>query len=111
MTISSDIAGDWQYIEGIESVTLTPTNPPAAAVPSVKALRRVLNRAAIATFGAVIGIEPSDAPWHLWSATLNGVVPKNGDLITDDTGQKWTILATSFETRKSRYRCLCRKQV
>ncbi len=110
MTISSDIAGDWQYIEGVESVSLTPQNPAAATIPGIKALRRVLTRGAIIAFAA-IALEPQDVPWHLWVATLHGVTPKNGDLITDGDGQKWTILAVSLETRKSRYRCLTRKQV
>ena len=108
MTIISDIAGDWQYIEGVEDVTFTPRNPDAAPIPNVKALRRELSKSA-QYLGASAGIEPTDVPWHLWATTLGAVVPKNGDTITDPAGIVWRIKSLTFSPRTSRFHCMCRQ--
>lgn len=111
MAIADDLAESWRYVEGVETVTLTPQNPPAGSVENVKAKRRVLSRANMAQFGGVVGLSPNDVPFHLWASTLGGVTPELGDLVTDGEGVTYTIQAASLESLKQRWRCLCRKQV
>jgi hypothetical protein len=54
--------------------------------------------------------EPRDLVWHLFTATLGGAVPKNGDTLTDASGAVWTILEFELTTLGTRYRAVCRKQ-
>lgn len=111
MAVADFMADSYLVVEGVEDVSLTPQNPAAATVPNVKAKRRVLNRQNLSLFGGIVGLEPTDVPFHLWVSTLGGVIPKPGDLITDEAGVVYTILAASLESLKQRWRCLCRKQV
>jgi hypothetical protein len=55
-------------------------------------------------------IEPQDVPWHLWSTSLQGPVPKPGDQIEDADGVKFRILTATFSKRTSRYRCTTRRE-
>lgn len=110
MSITSDNSGDWQYIEGIESVEVLPQNSEGAKIPGVKALRRTMGGNPLVN--ATAGIDPSDVDWHLWSATMQGYEPKNGDLITAaNDGSKWTILAVGQSLRTGRFICTCRQRV
>lgn len=108
MTVTSDLADAHSVIEGVEDVTFTPQNPAGAAIANVKALRRELSKSA-QYLGAAAGIEPTDVPWHLWSATLGGLAPKPGDKITDAAGTSWRIISSTFSPRTSRWRCTCRQ--
>lgn len=111
MAIADEIfATSYELVEGVEDVTFTPQNPPAAPVPNVKAKRRVLNRRSIQQFSA-IALEPDDLVLHLWVATLGAAVPKNGDMVTDAAGVKYTIVSLALESLQKRWRCLSRKQV
>lgn len=109
MSLAADIADDYEFIDGVEEVTLTPTTPAAAAQPSVKALQRQLTRSEI-FFGPQIGISPSDTVFHLWVSTLGVVVPNPGDTITQSSGVVWEILSLQLQTLQTRWRCICRKQ-
>jgi hypothetical protein len=109
VTIAADLAESWQHVEGVEDVTFTPQNPPEPPVNNVKAKRRVLNRRSIQQFAAV-ALEPDDIVFHLWVSTLGGKTPKNGDLITDAGGVKFTILSQALESLQQRWRAACRKQ-
>ena len=111
MTIADDLATSYQYVEGVEVVSLTPKNPTAAAVANIKSKRRVLGKQSIQQFGGVIGLQPSDITIHLWKSTMGATVPKQGDWITDAGNVVFTILALSFESLQNRWRCLCRQNV
>lgn len=112
MTIISDIAGDWQHIEGVEEVTFTPQNPAGAAIANVKALRRQLSRGA-QFLGGAAGIEPTDVPWHLWKYGAAGAEKltsvKPGDKITESGGTSWRIISFTFSPRTNRWQCICRQ--
>lgn len=110
MTLAQDIADDYEFMDGVEDITFTPQNPVAAAVASVKALRGVLTRGE-QYLGATAGIEPSDVVWHLWASTLSGTVPKPGDKITDSDSASYRILSLQLMTLRTRWRCVCRKDV
>ena len=110
MPLASDIANDFALFDGLETVTLTPRNPTGAAVANVKGLRRVQRQANIAASPGEMPSEPTDLVWHLWTASLGGAVPKNGDTLTDSAGVVWTILELHKTTLGTRYRAVCRKQ-
>jgi hypothetical protein len=110
MALADDIANDYQIIDGVEDVTVTPRTPAAAAQPNVKALRRAISRSEV-FFGGQVGISPNDTVFHLWVSTLGGIVPNPGDTITQAGGQAWEILSQQLQTLSTRYRCVCRKQV
>lgn len=111
MTLATDIATDFTLFDGLETVTLMPQNPAGAPMANVKGLRRVQEQQNMAASPAAMPSEPTDLIWHLWTATLGGAVPKNGDTITDDAGAVWTILELSLTTLGTRYRARCRKVV
>lgn len=109
MALADDIEDDWQYIDGVEDVTVTPTTSAAAAQASVKALQRQLSRSDV-FFGSTAGISPSDTVFHLWKSTLGSVVPNPGDKITQSDGTVWEILSLQYSPQTRRWRCICRKQ-
>jgi hypothetical protein len=111
MPLADDIANDYTYFDGLETVTFTPRNPTGAAVPNVKGLRRVQEQTSIAATSGAMPSEPIDVVFHLWTATLGGAVPKNGDSLTDSLGTVWTILDLQKTTLGTRYRAACRKSV
>ncbi len=110
MTLASQMANDWQFIDGVEDVSVTPRNPAGAAVTGVKALRRVQQADEFAQVGKTLGLEPNDMVWHLWASTMAGISPKNGDIITDSGGIVWTIKTVANTTLGTRWRTLCRRQ-
>lgn len=110
MSITSQNSTDYQYIEGIETVEVLPQNSEGAKVPGVKALRRTMGGNPLVN--ATAGIDPSDVDWHLWSVTMQGYEPKNGDIITaPNDGSEWTILAVGQSVRTGRFICTCRQRV
>lgn len=111
MPFSTDIASDFTLFDGLETVTLTRQNAAGAPMTNVKGLRRVQEQQNMAASPAAMPSEPTDLVWHLWTATLGGAVPKNGDTITDDSGTVWTIVELSLTTLGTRYRAKCRKVV
>lgn len=109
MSLAIDIASDWQFIDGIETVSVTPQSPPANAVTGVKALRRDLSRTDRL---ANAGIEPDDTVFHVWVATMGVATDlQRGWLITQADGKVWTVQTASLETLGTRWRCVCRKRV
>lgn len=75
MSLTSDIAGDWQFVEGVEEVAIVPQNPNGAEVGGVKALMKATGGDSLQESG-VFATDPSTVTWHLWEATLQGVVPR-----------------------------------
>lgn len=100
---------DYASIDGVEDVTYTPRNPSGSAVTGVKAKRDRISRRQ-AQFSPV-SLESSDVSITLWTSTLDGNEPQNGDLITDAGGTDFIILDSSLEHWDTQYRCLCRREV
>lgn len=105
MSLLSDIAADYTYVEGVETVSLVSQNPTGAEVRNVKALRKSINPRALRNL-SVFGVDSQDESWHLWSATLQGVKPKNGDEIKDSNGKRWRIKTVSHSIRSGRFICM-----
>lgn len=110
MTLAADLAADYAYQDGIESVTFTDLDGNATA--NVQAVRGGLNHreALLAAGGAY---EPSDMTWDVWSATLGGETPSPGCKITDAGAVAYTVISaveTTHGTTSIRWRCVCRRQ-
>ncbi len=102
MSLVTDIAGDWQYIEGVEDVRLITAHPDGAGVRGVKALMKAMGGDPLEDSGA-FGVDPNSVTWHLWEETLEGVIPANGDTIRDRRGDNWTIVSVGYSPRSGRY--------
>lgn len=103
MSLATDIADDYLFFDGVETVTF-------AGVTTVKALREPLSRSEVA-FGPQIGISPSDVAINLWVSTMGGNTPQPGDTITDASSNVYQILSCQLATLQTRWRCLCKKQL
>lgn len=112
MTIADDIAGDWEFIDGIEDITHT--DSAGLSTAPVKAARRDLNYREVSP-GGPAGLLPTDIAWELWAETLPSITPAQGDTITDSAGGVWTILSVQasiqLEATVIKWRAVCRKQV
>ncbi|MCI0358645.1 MAG: hypothetical protein L0211_09185 [Planctomycetaceae bacterium] len=108
MSLTSDIASDWQFIEGVETVRVRPQDPEQAEVTNVKGLRKAMGGNPLVN--ATLGIDPNDVVWHVWQATLEGVELKNGDLIFDSQQAEWTVLSVGQSVRSGRFICICRQR-
>jgi hypothetical protein len=110
MSLASDIANDWNVIDGVEEVTITPDTPAATAVTGVKALQRQLTRQDV-FFGAPAGVSPSDTVFHVWASTLGAVTTINPeDKLTQAGPIVWRIISAQYSPITGRWRCICRKQ-
>jgi len=105
MSLTSDIAGDYVHIEGVETVTFTPQNPAQTALPTVKGKRMSPTKGDLMLLGGV-ALDEETAVWHLWNATLGSYSPKKLDLITQAAGEIWAIRTAPRLTLDTRWRCL-----
>ncbi|MFA6245186.1 MAG: hypothetical protein WC655_29855 [Candidatus Hydrogenedentales bacterium] len=109
MTVASTIATDYEYIDGIETVTFTDLDGNATA--TVKGLRMGLGYRESILVGAG-AYQPTDMVWELWSATMASEVPTAGCRITDSGSVVYRILAaqeTTIGQTSIKWRCVCRK--
>lgn len=108
MGLAEDIANDWEFIDGIETVSVTSQADGATAITGVKALQRASDRLA-RSFGTSVAITPNDVVFELWPAEsgLTDIVP--GDKITNEAGVNFTIMTAQLLTLKTRWRCVCRR--
>lgn len=51
-----------------------------------------------------------DVRWWLPASQMGGVVPKNGDYLTDANGVKWSLLDPETIVATTQYRCVGRRQ-
>jgi len=109
VSLVDDISGDWQYIEGIESVDILPAEGEGALVRGVKSLRRAMGGNPLVN--ATAGIDPSDVTFHLWTVTLQGVKVANGFIIQAADQTEWTVLSVGESIRTGRLICNCRQRV
>jgi hypothetical protein len=110
MSLATDIQADYQFIDGVEDVTITPDTPATSAVTGVKALQRQLSRSDV-FFGSAAGISPSDTVFHVWASTMGALTTLNPeDKITQASGVIWRIISLQYSPITGRWRCICRKQ-
>lgn len=110
-TAQAEIADDWKFIDGIETVTLTERAVPGSPTNCIRALAGNLTRREVAGLSATsLGLEPDDLAFTLWISTLNNRTPRRGDKLTRDDGAGYTILSAQLSALDTCWRCLCRKQ-
>ena len=114
MALADEIAHDYEVMDGIEDVTLTPENTDGvpAAMPAIKALRLPLDKRLVGTGTTDLQLTADDVIFNLWKATMTtpSYQPKNGDKITAADGN-WRILWGRLETLGTRWYCPARKHV
>lgn len=108
MSLSVDYSGDYQFIDGIETVSLTPQNPAAAAITGVSATRTTLSKDPTVPGDAYSG-ESESIVFFLWTATTSSTTPKPGDYITDASSVVHVITSVSTRSDGAQYRCLTNK--
>ena len=73
------------------------------------------NAPTLKDFKADPAIQKTDTFFHLWTANLNGIVPKMGDKLTDPQSVVWVVRAVDLMDRDAtgvqRYRCQCYAQL
>lgn len=110
-TAQAQIADDWKFIDGIETITLTERAVPGSPTSCIRALAGNLSRREVAGLSATsLGVEPDDLAFTLWIGTLAGRTPRRGDKITRDDGSGYTILSLRLSALDTCWRCTCRKQ-
>jgi len=105
MTLAADIADDYTFMDGVETVTVT-FRPAGTQVTTVKALRRTTNWREL-NAGLQGNFEIGTEVFQLFNATLSSNIPKNGDLITDSDSKKYTIKSVIKATLGTRWDCIC----
>jgi hypothetical protein len=118
MSLQTDIQSDWNLIDGVEEITLTPSSQRAdvtdTPITAVKALQRLYTRRlanyseAMALNGAVV--------FEVWAVKANGTNVRTSlgrdlrdeDLITAASGT-WEIKTASWSNMTSRWICQCVK--
>lgn len=107
-----DYSGDWQFVDGVETGVVQPMNPPNAPITGVAMRQADFTMKDLVQLGGGGGgslqIEPTDILLVLWPATLNGYVPKNGDFVTDGTGEKFVVLTLLRRPDKAQWIATCR---
>lgn len=104
MTLATDIAGDYAYLDGTEAVTLTKPGTTSTTSVSAALRRRVTTREAAASNGHYT---TADVAWHL-PQSLVTTQPALGDKVLDSSSVYWTILSVSRDTLGTRWRCISR---
>jgi len=111
MTWLDDLPNDYSAFDGLESVTLTPLADGATPISGVQALRHTERQSPLAPLAGPLAMEPREAIFSLFTATLADAIPGCGDTITDAAADIWTITASERLTLGSRWRVTCRRQV
>lgn len=117
MTLADEIANDYEEIDGVETVTLTPKNRSVQPLTNVKALQRQLTRADVQLIGDALAIGSEWAAWNVWnsrgalSAVLSnqGAEPRLGDWLISASGVAWVIKNIVYSPLTTRWRLICER--
>ncbi len=99
-------AADWEFVDGVETVSLTDESA-SATDSSVKAYRRAGSRPG----AGGLGVHQETVVFEAWAATST-IAPEEGDTIVDSTSVTWKVLAVetvSIGNTVLRYVCRCVK--
>lgn len=113
MALADDIAGDWQFFDGVEDATFQQQNvtPLPAAIPC-KVLRQPLQTFLASTGIGELKLRADDSVYSIFKGTMgaNPPTPKDEDKLTVG-GVHWRILGTFTKTLSTRFDCIVRKYV
>lgn len=104
------LANEWQFIDNLEAITYfvkTSDVPPTTNGITVQYCLRRAQGKTLSDNHLIASLT-----WHIWAANLpQGVVPKFGDVIQDQAGNRWVIDVVNVQTLSTRYRLDTRKEV
>lgn len=106
MAFPVDYSDDWQWVDGVETLTITPQHPTATEITGVKGVRASVSEAA-ASLGGDYGPEPRLVGFYVWVDTLGGYTPNQGDRVTDESSNVWVIASTSLRSDESQWGLQC----
>lgn len=101
-----DVSGDYAVIDNTETVTYyqraTQSTFSDTPITVTNALRRVTTREQLESAGA--SLKSVSLTWHIWKGLLGAnVIPKNGDVIQDSSGLRWTVIKIDGQTWGTRW--------
>lgn len=106
-----DASQTWQTVEGTEPVTLyARTDEATFATPPVmvpNAKRRAPDLLTLQETGALLASQA--LVWHIW-LSQTGIAVKEGDVIQDGAGVRWTVKTLAAQSFGQRFRCACLKE-
>jgi hypothetical protein len=108
MAYSVDYSGDWAYVDGIESMTLTPK--PSGTARSIHGCRMTVSNPAGAG-GGDYQPEPTSTVFYVWAAGLSGSVPKVGDELTDGAAVVWVVRDVTRQSDVSQWGLTCSRKL
>lgn len=108
MDHAATYANEWQWIDGIESCSWTPSG--SSAVIGVKAAADAIRRSDLQRV-ADLAIEPTLTAFVAWKGEAATFDPKQGDTLTDSSSVRWTIQSVEQQMLKTKWRLIVTKQV
>ena len=109
---AQQLLDDFEERDDLQNVSLT-NAVDGTTVKNVRARCAKISFMLAQIASQTLALEPTDQLWMLGAASLDGVVPDRGDLITTANGTIWTILwlkAYSFGDTVVYWDCVGRKQ-
>lgn len=106
MPLSVDYSEDWQWVDGVETLSITPKDPASSPIDSVQGVRTSVLESG-SPLGADYGPSPESVTFYVWAATLGGYVPNQGDIVTDESSISWVVDSTSLRSDAAQRRLLC----
>jgi len=104
---SVDYSADYNYVDGIETISLTPQNPAATAITGIKAVRSTVNLSEVQQYGS-IGTNTGDVLFVIYLATTT-TAPLDEDLITDAAGVKYIVQSVRMLADEGQARTVCKQ--
>lgn len=101
-------ANEWEFMEGVEAASWTPSG--SSAVTGVRVVRDEVNRRDMMRVGD-LAIEPTLTAFIAWKASAASFDPKPGDRITDASSDVWVIQSAVNQMFKTKWRLVCTKLV
>ncbi|MBT7069655.1 MAG: hypothetical protein HN975_02040 [Anaerolineae bacterium] len=100
-----DYSNDYEFVDGIEEISLTPQNPTGAEITGISAVRSTVDRKEKQQF-ASIGTNTGDVLFVIYLATTS-TEPVEGDLITDDEDVDYIVNAVRTLADLGQARTFC----
>lgn len=99
-------SGDWQYHDGIESVTFTKNG--GAVLTGVKAKMEPSDHS-MSSVGDDVAVQSDKATWVIWEATIPDYRIQENDRFTAPDGVKWFVVSARLVLWDTQWHCECQK--
>lgn len=100
---------DWNCLDNLETVSLTPQSPVSAPVTGIKATRQPLSLAELEWSNSA-GLGTDTTRITLFGSTISTGKPNRKDLITDAAGAVWIVQKIDYSYRTGSWHCVCNLQ-